>query len=487
MKKIIAVITAFSLFSGIIPFAAYADDTETGVMDTSDISFEFGELEMTPQILGSVTQILADSTTDEDYFLGAHLDKNNKAVYDALSVLTEPSLDTITIKLPEPVQFKTADIENDSDGSFYNAVFGTCASGMEASSFDRPEIFWLDQNKVMVSPGNMQYSVDRKTGIYTFTIDKLIITPAAYDGFESFDEIAEYKTRLESAVSSYKIEGETIAEKLKSIHDSICLFTNYDTEGRFSGSALSALIEPGSVCEGYSKGFKMICDSIGVPAVCVFGNFDEETLIAHMWNYVRMDDGNWYAIDVTWDDYDGDYGYEVVDRFFLKGSDDFNEKHTETNDFNLTHLEYPQIVSWNYGEAPGSQTTTSTATVTTSKAATETTSTTTTISASTKTTGPTTKSTSKTTSATTSSVSETTAATTEPVQEFPYGDLNRDGKVSVADLVYCASVVLGIQEAEHSCDINEDGRVDVFDVVIMRKIVVKAVQTSMRSQGIIIS
>ena len=23
-----------------------------------------------------------------------------------------------------------------------------------------------------------------------------------------------------------------------------------------------------------------------------------------MWNYVQMEDGNWYAVDVTWDDQD---------------------------------------------------------------------------------------------------------------------------------------------------------------------------------------
>lgn len=475
MKKLLALITAFSLFSGMIPFAVYADDTETGIMDTSDISFEFGELESTPQLLGAVTHILADSSDDEDYLLGAHLDKNNTAVYNALSVLTEPSLDEITIKLPEPVKFKTADISKDEDGAFYNAVFGACASGMEASSFDRPEIFWMDQNKVLVSPGNMQYSVDRKTGIYTFTLDKIIITPAEYDGFTSFDEISEYKAKLENAVNSYEIEGETIAEKLKSIHDSICLFTTYDTDGRFSGSALSAIVEPGAVCEGYAKGFKMICDSIGVPSVCVFGNFDESTLIAHMWNYVRMEDGNWYAIDVTWDDYDGRNGYEMVDRFFLKGSDDFNVNHTETNDFNLTHLEYPQIVSWNYGSSPET-------TATTTKASTSrsTTSTTTVSAATSKST------TAKTTTTTSSTVPETTATTTEAEPDFLYGDLNHDGKVSVADLVYCATFVLSGQETEYSCDINNDGRVDVFDIVIMRKIVVEAVHASMRSHGIII-
>lgn len=421
MKKLTAFIIAFSLISGIFPFTSFADDTETGIMDTSDISFQFGELENAPNLKPQAMEILAGESSD-DYLLGSHLDKNNKAVYDAMAAFREPSPDPITVILPETVTFQTADIENDEDKAFYNAVFGASASGMQASSFDRPEIFWLDQNEVTVSTGGMRYTYDYKTGLYTFTIDKIVITPAKYESFESYEEIEEYKEKLDETVSTYDIKGETRAEKLRSIHDSICLFTDYDLNGKFSGSAISALVEPGSVCEGYAKGFKLLCDSQNIPCVCVFGNLDE-TGIAHMWNYVQMDDGEWYGVDITWDDYDGKYGYDFIDDYFLKGSDSFNEKHTEFNDFNMTHLEYPQIVEWNYGEG-------------------------------------------------------TTTVPTEPTTdetEYPYGDLNHDNTVSIADLVCCASFVLFGQETEYSCDVNDDGTVDVFDVVIMRKIVTKSI------------
>ena len=50
------------------------------------------------------------------------------------------------------------------------------------------------------------------------------------------------------------------------------------------------------------------------------------------------------------------------------------------------------------------------------------------------------------------------------------GDLNKDGVVNIADLVYCAGAVHGTQKPEHSCDANTDGQTDVFDVIYMRKI-----------------
>ena len=83
---------------------------------------------------------------------------------------------------------------------------------------------------------------------------------------------------------------------------------------------MGALVEPGVVCEGYAKAFKIICDKINIPCVVVFGNYDETEDAAHMWNYVQMEDGIWYAIDVTWDDVDGEDGREIKYQYFIKGS-----------------------------------------------------------------------------------------------------------------------------------------------------------------------
>ncbi|MDE6783930.1 MAG: hypothetical protein K2J26_00925, partial [Ruminococcus sp.] len=426
--------------------------SESGIADMSGFVMKYGDFSG-KSVADTLPDILS-SGDDKDYLLGAHLDANNTAVYAEFSRLVNPSLEQFTVKLPEPVKFTSESRSYSGSQEFYNAVFSACASGMEAASYDIPMLFWLDINLTSVSTLRVPYTYNFWTGLYTYTLESITFTPAYGEGFSSLDEVMKYKTLLEDAVENFTAEGDTIEEQLKSIHDQICLFTDYNIEGRFPDSALGALVESGSVCEGYSKGFKILADKLGIPAVCVFGNYNAEAAEAHMWNYVRMDDGFWYAVDVTWDDYDGKYDIEFTHDFFLKGSEDFFIRHTPCSGYNLTHFEYPEIASWNYGENPA---------VTTSAAAETVVSEITTTAISTQTAE-------VTLSVSTSDLQTTTVSST--AAEFQKGDLNHDGIVSAADLVYCANYILGNGKTEHSCDINGDGRTDAFDVVEMRKIVI---------------
>lgn len=415
MKKYIQ--TAMNLLTSIVlvmsSFSAYAvDEIETGVVDMSGEYLAMDETDGISMNFAESPLIMSASYSDS-YFLGDYLDSNNKAVYDAFTELVTPSSDNITITLPEPVVFTTSSKElSASDRNLYNAIFGSCSSGIAAVLFDMPEIFWIEQNKIVVSPNKIKYTYDNRTKLYTYTIRNLTITPAYYSGFNDFDEIFEYKQKLEQAVDEFEVIGDTTSEKLRYIHDKIAEFTYFDSSADFSGSALSSLVTKGSVCEGYSKGFKLICDKLDIPCVCIFGNYNSSTQMAHMWNYVLMEDNCWYAVDLTWDDEDGGLKHT----YFLKGSGDFNSNHTQFENYLTTNLTYPEIASWNYGENPA-------------------------------------------------------FTTTSDENEYEYGDLNHDGKVSVADLVYCSCFVLNSEPVEYSCDVNDDGRVDVFDVIIMRQLI----------------
>ena len=515
MKKFLSsafsLLTSISVLSSVCTFNFSAMAVESGVIDMSEEELIIGDLDEIVLDMPDMPEALGNFRNGA-YNYGYDLDANNSAVYSAFEKLVDPSLDPITVKLPEPLTFTSSSRTfNDTEKEeFYNLVFSNCKPGMDSAMFDRPEIFWIDDGMISVSVGSMPYSYSRSSDMYKFTIDKLIITPAALPAFESVDQINEYKSELLKEVENFPVSGNTRYEQLKSIQDNIALRTFYDTDAKFRSSAVGTLVEPGVVCEGYSKAFKLICDRIGIPCVCVFGNWDKETSMAHMWNYVLMDDNKWYAMDVTWDDYDGDYGLDVVYTHFLKGSDSFFSNHTPSEDYNLTYFQYPPLQKQNYNvadaiplsDAPVQETTTSTAavttttttttaavsttttkntttttakpttTTTTAKTTTSTTTTTTTSTTTTKATTTTTVTTTKTTTTTAPPVTTVTTSTAPPASL--YGDLNKDGVISIADLILCVSSVHGAVPADPICDLSEDGHLGAFDVLLMKRILIQS-------------
>ena len=49
------------------------------------------------------------------------------------------------------------------------------------------------------------------------------------------------------------------------------------------------------VCDGYAKAVKVVCDLLEIPSTLAISE-------NHMWNNIKMDDGDWYNLDLTWDD-----------------------------------------------------------------------------------------------------------------------------------------------------------------------------------------
>lgn len=523
MKKLfssaLSLLTALVCISGNGALTGYADAITTtyGTFNGEAEELLLGDADDFSFTMTQSAKILSESSGE--YLYRDFLDDNNLAVYDALTTWVTPSEDPVTVELPTTAKVTlsalpgTEDYSTEDEEAFKNAIFENSKPALDSLFFDTPEIFWLDTGNLSIGVENASYTYSQTKKQYTLSIKSLKFTPAVIEAYGSVETALLYKEKLETAVETYQINGDTCYDQLKSIHDSISLFTYYDLEGAYQTSAVGSLLEPGVVCEGYSKGMKILCDNIGIPCVLVFGNYDATQNIAHMWNYVQMEDGNWYAIDLTWDDTDGSNGQEVKYAYFLKGSDNFFLNHTEEADFSGTIFTYPEISTSDYQIQQTEPTVTTTTTTCTLPLTTTTTTTTTeepidtatTTTTTTCTVPPTTTTTTTTTeepidtattttttptctvpptttttttmsgSVTTTTVSEAPQTTTEPVTttttapeiEYDKGDLNCDGEVNVADLVLCSMTVLG-EPTSYSCDFNEDGLVDCFDLLGMR-------------------
>lgn len=99
-------------------------------------------------------------------------------------------------------------------------------------------------------------------------------------------------------------ENSTQFETELFIHDYIINHCTYDFEVKETSSTVFSCLADGlSACEGYSKATKLLCEKAGLECYTVSGdavNFDGKTE-GHMWNIIKID-GEYYHLDVTWDD-----------------------------------------------------------------------------------------------------------------------------------------------------------------------------------------
>ncbi|MBQ8783676.1 MAG: hypothetical protein IJZ57_07900 [Clostridia bacterium] len=131
-------------------------------------------------------------------------------------------------------------------------------------------------------------------------------------------------------------EGSDEFETELFIHDYIVNKCTYDvTVAETSSTPYSCLIDGLSACEGYSKAAKLLCEKAGLECYTVSGeavNYDGKTE-GHMWNIIKID-GEYYHLDVTWDDPTAENSQETLSHLFMNLSDE---------EISIDHFGYPQF------------------------------------------------------------------------------------------------------------------------------------------------
>ena len=272
-----------------------------------------------------------------DYYTdsyGAQLDGNAKALYDLLvqNYVVDYSqyLESVDFpfEFPDTITFEAV-VE---DGSFQRKgesyvqatddVKTAIQAASDAFSYDYPQAFWFRGS-------NYGYRVScvrdgsSSTG-YRGTFKNFTFKPTNREISENaHTRMGDFMDGVQSAVAELKEQtvGMDMEQKIKRIHDYICQRVTYRNDNTLwvhSAASLFLDADPAFVCEGYAKSMKIFCYYMGINCACVSGTArgtSSGTPGAHMWNYVQMEDGNWYLVDATWDD----VGTPPSSRYLLVG------------------------------------------------------------------------------------------------------------------------------------------------------------------------
>ena len=163
----------------------------------------------------------------------------------------------------------------------------------------------------------------------------------------TFEELNTVMDNVDKAVEKIRETraSESRYDTAKAIHNYICANAAYDYEAWYgdnieykeNASYAIPLFGGGCrgsqfVCSGYAYAFKLLCARLGVPCYRICG---DTPLGWHAWNFVQMDDGKWYGVDVTWDDIGN--ASQIIYDYFLSG------KNTVTHNVKFSEDHIPDV------------------------------------------------------------------------------------------------------------------------------------------------
>ena len=287
---------------------AAGERTDTMIEISGDLLLQ-GKNEFTAEELGQKTLIRNGRITEEA----------TEAFYSLFNCDYKQVLDSLETDLPYDLYWFDSVTEGFSGHSEYDGFGETNAmtvTFVDSNSVKSQRVLYpMLYLGFHVAPN---YSSNGKAGTYETEPKKMSSAVAASEHARSIVERARDLTDL---------------EKLETYRDAVCGLTdyNYEVMRNYSRSKLLQNTDPWqiayvfdgdpntkTICAGYARAFQLLCDmsqfrNPQIRCYTVTGRKDGRW---HMWNLMRMDDGENYLADITY----CDKGPAATDEAFLKGS-----------------------------------------------------------------------------------------------------------------------------------------------------------------------
>jgi transglutaminase/protease-like cytokinesis protein 3 len=136
-------------------------------------------------------------------------------------------------------------------------------------------------------------------------------------------------------ISGNITDGMTAYEKELAIHDWIVKWASYDTEANNNSpnarpspdndNPYGVFFNKKAICSGYTSTFQLFMDLLGIECITVNG-FARNMETEHAWNMVRLD-GEWYCVDVTWNDPVGVFSPSYVSHDYFNVTSQYMREH----------------------------------------------------------------------------------------------------------------------------------------------------------------
>ena len=164
-------------------------------------------------------------------------------------------------------------------------------------------------NKFGVQDSDQDGKVDALTAKFNFNVIE-----SEEDAWALTEEL---NARLDEIVSG--MPQGTQYEQLRYLHDTLVFFSDYSEDTPFFYTAYGALVVGKATCQGYADAMHLLLSRAGFETCFCIGIGNNEAL-THKWNYVKLDDGQWYILDPTWadpSDHNDDPSYICYDYFLI--------------------------------------------------------------------------------------------------------------------------------------------------------------------------
>ncbi|MCL2148137.1 MAG: hypothetical protein FWH47_02235 [Methanomassiliicoccaceae archaeon] len=299
-----------------------------------------------------------DETDEPSYVFVPYrdqLDANGRAIFDAME---SAGADDVGLFVPFPIALTaTADGPDAAEAYVLGQAKLAVDNAFKALRLESPMAYWGWRMSYIT------YDFDMTASGNTATVASVSLT-VSFDKYpkdpetEEFQGIQKMLDDLNAALDEFSTDSETARGKVLDINNYITKLARYDPgfgepeESPYSSDAYGVFVDPDhlAVCLGYSKAFLLLCEREGIQCAIVEGTA-LANMADHAWNYVLMDDGGWYAVDVTWNDGDGD-------KYFLMGAAEFFGTHHQGVYLGSGAIPYPfkspvlTLPSYDWGPPP---------------------------------------------------------------------------------------------------------------------------------------